>query len=93
EFYLQNGNIAFLSGSSIIWPILMQGKESTDRFYLLINKYEFTNKNEWINCLFLYLPEDQIDDKKIDQLTAFYTLYSGAIDIYGDHYNQYEDYR
>lgn len=93
EFYIQNGNIAFLSGTIIIWPILMQGKESTDRFYVLINKYEFTNKNEWINCLFLYLPEDQIDDRKIDQLTAFYNLHSGAIDIYGDNYNKYEAYR
>ncbi|MEN5085901.1 ATP-binding protein [Sphingobacterium faecium] len=93
EFYIQNGNIAFLSGSSIVWPILMQGKESTDRFFLLINQYDFPNKNEWINTLFLYLPEDQIDERKIHQLIAFYKLCSGSIDIYGHSYNKYEAYR
>lgn len=92
EFYLKNGNIAFLGGSSILWSILILGKEACERFYQLINKYEFNNKNEWINSFFLYLPEDQIDDRKIDQLIDFYRLYVGNIDVYGDHYNKYEAY-
>lgn len=93
EYYLKNGNIVLLNGSSVLAPIFANGVDVTKRFYGLIQFYSFDNKNEWINSFFTFLPDGFVDDYWIDQLKDFYSLHSGPIDIYSSYYTKYETYK
>lgn len=91
-YFLQKGNIVLLSGASVLGPIFRNTREIADSFYVLINQYDYQNKNEWINSFFLFLPEEQIDNQRIDQLVGFYGSHPGPIDIHSSHYAMYEYY-
>ena len=93
EYYLQNGNVVFLGGSPIIMSVFSKGRFVSEQFYQIIKKYDFIYQSEWIHTFLLYQPEELIDDQRIEQLTEFYNTSQEPLEIYAEHYNNYEAYR